>query len=50
MIAEVDAVTPSQFEAWIAQQKANLAGADTAAQAARTKLGSQIGAGAVENP
>jgi cytochrome c oxidase subunit II len=50
MIASVDAVPPAQFEAWIAYRKAEIAAADAAAQAARAKLNSQTGAGAVENP
>jgi cytochrome c oxidase subunit 2 len=50
MIATVDAVPPAQFEAWIAYRKAEIAAADAAAQAARAKLNSQTGAGAVENP
>jgi cytochrome c oxidase subunit II len=50
MIAAVDAVPPAQFEAWIAYRKAEIASADAAAQAARAKLNSQTGAGAVENP
>lgn len=50
MIASVDAVPPAQFEAWLAYRKAEIAAADAAAQAARAKLNSQTGAGAVENP
>jgi len=50
MIATVKAVTPAQFEAWLAHQKQLIAEANTAAQAARAKLNAQTGAGAVGNP
>jgi len=50
MIATVRAVPPAQFEAWLAYQKKLIAEANAAAQAARAKLGSQHGAGEVENP
>jgi heme/copper-type cytochrome/quinol oxidase subunit 2 len=50
MIATVKAVPPAQFEAWLAYQKKQIAQANAAAQVARAKLGSQIGAGQVENP
>ena len=50
MIATVKAVPPAQFEAWLANQKKEIAEANAAAQAARTKLNAQTGAGAVENP
>jgi cytochrome c oxidase subunit 2 len=50
MIATVKAVPPAQFEAWLAHQKQQIAEANAAAQAARTKLKAQTGAGAVENP
>jgi cytochrome c oxidase subunit 2 len=50
MIATVKAVPPARFDAWLANQKKLIAQANTAAQAARTKLSSQTGAGAVENP
>jgi cytochrome c oxidase subunit 2 len=50
MIATVKAVPPAQFEAWLAYQKTLIAEANAAAQVARAKLGSQIGAGQVENP
>jgi cytochrome c oxidase subunit 2 len=50
MIATVKAVPPAQFEAWLANQKRLIAQANAAAQAARKKLGSQVGAGQVENP
>ena len=50
MIATVRAVTPPQFEAWLANQKRLIAQANAAAQAERKKLGSQVGAGQVENP
>jgi cytochrome c oxidase subunit 2 len=50
MIATVRAVTPPQFEAWLANQKKLIAQANAAAQAERKKLSSQTGAGQVENP
>ena len=50
MIATVKAVPPAQFEAWLANQKQLIAQANAAAQLARSKLNSQTGAGAVENP
>jgi cytochrome c oxidase subunit 2 len=50
MIATVRAVPPAQFEAWLANQKRLIAQANAEAQAARTKLGKQTGAGQVENP
>jgi len=50
MIITVKAVPPAQFEAWLAYQKQLIAEANAAAQAARAKLGRQIGAGQVENP
>jgi len=50
MIATVRAVPPAQFEAWLANQKRLIAQANAAAQVARKKLGSQVGAGQVENP
>ena len=50
MIATVKAVPPAQFEAWLAYQKKEIAQANAAAKVARAKLGSQIGAGQVENP
>jgi heme/copper-type cytochrome/quinol oxidase subunit 2 len=50
MIADVKAVPPAQFEAWLAYQKQLIAEANAAAKAARAKLGKQIGAGQVENP
>jgi cytochrome c oxidase subunit 2 len=50
MRATVRAVPPAQFDAWLAQQKKNIAAANAAAQASRTKLNSQTGAGQVENP
>ena len=39
-----------QFEAWLANQKKQIAQANAAAEAARKKLSSQTGAGQVENP
>ena len=50
MIAQVDAVSPTEFDAWLAYQKQSLATANAAAAAARTKLGSQTGPAQVENP
>ncbi|HXW58797.1 MAG TPA: cytochrome c oxidase subunit II, partial [Solirubrobacteraceae bacterium] len=50
MIATVKAVPPAQFEAWLAYQKQLIAQANAAAKVARAKLGSQLGAGQVENP
>ncbi len=50
MIATVKAVPPAQFDAWLAYQKQLIAQANAAAQVARAKLGTQTGAGQVENP
>jgi cytochrome c oxidase subunit 2 len=50
MIATVRAIPPAQFDAWLAEQKRLIAEANAAAEAARAKLGKQIGAGQVENP
>jgi cytochrome c oxidase subunit 2 len=50
MVATVRAIPPAQFEAWLANQKKEIAEANAAAQAARAKLGKQTGAGQVENP
>ncbi len=50
MIATVRAVPPAQFEAWLANQKRLIAAANAEAKTARAKLGSQVGAGQVENP
>jgi cytochrome c oxidase subunit 2 len=50
MIAAVRAVTPPQFEAWLARQKQLLSTANHEAQIARAKLGAQTGAGQVESP
>jgi len=50
MIASVRAVPPAQFEAWLAQRRAQIAAAEKAAAAARAKLNRQTGAQAVENP
>ncbi len=50
MIITVKAMPPAQFEAWLANQKQLIAQANADAQAARAKLGRQIGAGQVENP
>jgi cytochrome c oxidase subunit 2 len=50
MIASVTAVPPAQFEAWLANQKKEIAEANAEAQKARAKLNQQTGAGQVENP
>jgi cytochrome c oxidase subunit 2 len=50
MIADVKAVPPAQFEAWLSNQKQQIAKANAEAQIARAKLGAQTGAGQVENP
>ena len=50
MIATVRAVSPAQYEAWLARQKILIAQANAAAHIARAKLGTQTGAGQVENP
>jgi len=50
MIAEVKAVPPAQFDAWLANQKQLIAEANAAAHLARAKLGAQTGAGQVESP
>jgi heme/copper-type cytochrome/quinol oxidase subunit 2 len=38
MVADVRAVTPDQYTAWIAKQKANIQAANTAVAASHTKL------------
>jgi len=50
MIAAVKAVSPPEFDEWLANQKKLIAQANAAAQEARAKLGKQTGAGQVENP
>lgn len=50
MVAKVKAVTPPQFEAWLAGQKANIDAANKAAAASRAKLNRQTGAQAVQQP
>jgi cytochrome c oxidase subunit 2 len=50
MIATVKAVPPAQFEAWLSNQKREIAEANRDAAAARAKLGKEVGAGQVENP
>lgn len=50
MIANVKAVPPAQFEAWLAYQKKLIAEANALAKVARAKLNAQTGAGQVENP
>ena len=50
MIADVRALPPAQFEAWLSNQKKQIAEANKDAQEARAKLNKQTGAGQVENP
>jgi cytochrome c oxidase subunit 2 len=50
MIATVRAVSPAEFDAWLARQKQQLTEANAAAKEARSKLNAQTGAGQVENP
>jgi cytochrome c oxidase subunit II len=50
MIATVKAVPPAQFDQWLASQKKQITEANQAAKEARAKLGTQTGAGQVENP
>jgi cytochrome c oxidase subunit II len=50
MIATVKAVPPAQFDEWLAYQKKLLSEANEQAKTARAKLGTQTGAGQVENP
>jgi cytochrome c oxidase subunit 2 len=50
MIANVKAVPPAEFDAWLASQKQKIAQANAEARVARAKLGAQTGAGQVENP
>ncbi len=50
MIATVKAVPPAQYEAWVANQRREIAEANRLAAAARAKLGKEVGAGQVENP
>jgi cytochrome c oxidase subunit 2 len=50
MIATVKAVPPAQFEAWLSNQKKEIAEANSEAAKARAKLDAQTGAGQVENP
>ena len=50
MLATVRAVSPAQFEAWLANQKREISQANQAAKEERAKLSTQTGAGAVENP
>ena len=42
MVADVKAVTPSQYEAWVAQQKADITAADQAATQQRKKYESSL--------
>jgi cytochrome c oxidase subunit 2 len=50
MIATVKAIPPAQFDAWLSTQKQQIAQANAEAKIERAKLGSQTGAGQVENP
>jgi cytochrome c oxidase subunit 2 len=50
MIADVRAVSPTEFDAWLAQRKADIQAANAAAAVARAKLNSQTGAASVEQP
>jgi cytochrome c oxidase subunit 2 len=50
MIATVRAIRPAQFDAWLANQKRELAEANAAAAAERKRLSSESGPGQVENP
>jgi cytochrome c oxidase subunit II len=50
MIATVRAVSPPEFDAWLANQKKLIAEANAAAKIARAKLAAQTGAGQVSNP
>ncbi len=50
MIATVRAVSPAEFDTWLANQKKALAEANADAKEARAKLNAQTGAGQVENP
>ena len=50
MIAAVRAVPPAEFEAWLSQQKREIAEANEEAAKARAKLESEPGTGKVLNP
>lgn len=50
MVAEVRAVAPDQFAAWLAARKRDLQASFNAAAASRAKLNRQTGAGSVQNP
>jgi len=50
MIATVRAISPPQFDAWLANQKQLIAEANAAAKISRAKLAAQTGAGQVSNP
>ncbi len=50
MIAQVTAVSPTQFDAWIAYQKQAIAAANAQAAATRAKLNTLSGAAAVQVP
>jgi len=50
MIATVNAISPPQFDAWLADQKRLITEANVQAKLARAKLGAQTGAGQIENP
>ncbi|MGI8801936.1 MAG: cytochrome c oxidase subunit II [Solirubrobacteraceae bacterium] len=50
MLAVVHAISPPEFEAWLAQRQKDLAAADAAAQVSRNNLSKLSGAAAVQNP
>jgi cytochrome c oxidase subunit 2 len=50
MFANVKALPPAEFDAWLANQKQQIAAANAEAKVARAKLAGQTGAGQVENP
>jgi cytochrome c oxidase subunit 2 len=50
MIADVRAVAPAQFEAWLSQRRADISAAERAAAAARAALNRRTGAGSVGAP
>jgi cytochrome c oxidase subunit 2 len=50
MLADVRAVSPAEFEAWLSQRRADIAAAESSAAAARTALNRRTGAGSVGAP
>ncbi|HEX2015898.1 MAG TPA: cytochrome c oxidase subunit II, partial [Solirubrobacteraceae bacterium] len=50
MVAAVRAVTPAQFEAWLARRRTDIDAANKAAAASRAKLNAQTGAASVQQP